>query len=93
MAIENFGIAEVKAKIRCIRNVYMLEVAKIIKSELSGTAGNKIYKPRLAWFPVADRILHHVVQIGKSQSSLNTVSALLVNKIFITHYFSLQQLF
>ncbi|KAG5884236.1 hypothetical protein JTB14_011725 [Gonioctena quinquepunctata] len=69
MDIEDSGIAEVKAKIRSIRNAYALEVSKIKNSQHSGAGADEVYKPKVAWFSVADRILKQVVQIRQTQAS------------------------
>ncbi|GJQ83727.1 hypothetical protein Trydic_g20603 [Trypoxylus dichotomus] len=67
MAIDGFSTIHVKAKIRSIRNAYLLEIGKIRNSRRL-TAG-EVYKPRVPWFPIAHRILHGVVQIKGAQPS------------------------
>ncbi|XP_072384016.1 uncharacterized protein [Diabrotica undecimpunctata] len=67
MAIDGFQADNVKAKIRSLRNAYTLELAKILKSKKFGAGADDIYKPKVPWFPVADRILHGVVQIRDTQ--------------------------
>ncbi|VEN49101.1 unnamed protein product [Callosobruchus maculatus] len=69
MDIKGFGIADVKAKIRSIRNAYALEIMKMKKSQHSGAGADAVYKPKVAWFGVADRILRHVIQIRETQPS------------------------
>lgn len=84
--IDGFDIQAVKAKIRSLRNAYTLELAKIEKSKKSGSSSNGIYKPKLSWFSVADRILHNVVQIRESQST-EIVSIGLVYSCFTLYIF------
>ncbi|XP_025424430.1 uncharacterized protein LOC112693537 [Sipha flava] len=69
MNIDGFESAEVKAKIRSLRNAYTLELAKIQKSKKSGAGVDDTYKPNVKWFPIAHRILHQVVQTRDSQST------------------------
>ncbi|RZF34359.1 hypothetical protein LSTR_LSTR008898 [Laodelphax striatellus] len=69
MRIEGFTARDVIAKIRSIRNVYTLELNKILKSKKSGAGLDDVYKPKLQWFATADRILHSVVQIKDRQST------------------------
>lgn len=61
MDIENFDVVAVKAKIRSIRNAYSFERSKIISSKYT----DEVYKPKLVWFPIADRILRDVVHTKK----------------------------
>lgn len=83
MGIDGFGPASVKAKIRSIRNAYALEVGKISRSKHSGTSADEVYRPKVPWFPVADRILHQVIQIRQSQSSLTMVSTLFIYSLHV----------
>lgn len=69
MGIEGFSAKDVISKIRSIRNAYTLELNKISKSKKSGAGMDDIYKPKVPWFSVADRILHKVVQIRETQST------------------------
>ncbi|XP_050304746.1 uncharacterized protein LOC126742198 isoform X2 [Anthonomus grandis grandis] len=62
MNMPDFGMSELKTKIKNIRSTYQQEVNKMKKSKLS-LAGAVIeeYKTNLAWFPVADRFLSKVI--------------------------------
>lgn len=70
-AMDCDSIESVKFKIRSLRNAYILELTKIAKSKKSGA--RRIYKPKVPWFQIADRILHNVVQT-KDKEWADTVS-------------------
>ncbi|XP_050506119.1 uncharacterized protein LOC126884240 [Diabrotica virgifera virgifera] len=67
MEIDGFLVEDVKAKIRSLRNAYTLELAKILRSKKLAAGPDDVYKPKLPWFPVADRILNGVVQLREIQ--------------------------
>lgn len=46
----NLTIKEVPKKIKALRSIYYLELAKIGKSKASGSGTNFVYKPLLPWF-------------------------------------------
>lgn len=93
MDIEGFGIAEVKAKIRSIRNAYALELTKIKKSQHSGAGADEVYKPKVSWFSVADRILKQVVQIRETQATQIIVSFIYILLIiYLSFSFAKRQL-
>lgn len=50
MGMENFGIAEVKAKINTLRSTYAQELKKVRESNCSGAGTLEIYTPSLNWF-------------------------------------------
>lgn len=49
-------------------------MAKIKKSKKSGAGVDDTYKPNVKWFPIAQRILHQVVQTRNSYSTEINVS-------------------
>lgn len=69
MGIEGFTAKDAKSKIRSLRNAYTLEPNKISRSKKSGAGTDDVYKPKVPWFAVADRILHEVVKIRDSEST------------------------
>ncbi|KAL1517113.1 hypothetical protein ABEB36_000922 [Hypothenemus hampei] len=67
MNMPDFGINELKNKIKNIRSTYQQEVNKIKRS--SQNIGGDIveeYKTNLAWFPIADRFLGKVIHSTKN---------------------------
>jgi hypothetical protein len=70
---EGFGIIPVdklKIKIKSLKDAYRVEFNKIKKSTKSGAGTDDIYKPKLAWFHVADTFWKHVVSGRPSSSNL-----------------------
>jgi vacuolar-type H+-ATPase subunit E/Vma4 len=67
-----FGVAEVKQKIKNIRSTYNQEVQKIQKSTTSGVSPDDVYKPTVKWFDVMDQIMKG--SKGRSQTRSNLVS-------------------
>ncbi|BES95822.1 Alcohol dehydrogenase transcription factor Myb/SANT-like [Nesidiocoris tenuis] len=55
MNLDNFGVHEVKAKIKSLRGTYHLELEKQKKSEQSGAA--EVYVPKVKWFNVMKEIV------------------------------------
>ena len=49
MGREEFGVIDVKQKIKNIRSTYNQEVQKIQKSKTSGTSPDDVYKPTSGW--------------------------------------------
>jgi lauroyl/myristoyl acyltransferase len=72
MEREEFGVAEVKQKIKNIRSTCNQEVQKIQKSRTSGISPDNVYKPTVSWFDVMDQIMK--VSKGRSQTRNNLVS-------------------
>jgi hypothetical protein len=68
---EEFGVTEVKQKIKNIRSTYNQEVQKIQKSKSSGTSPDDVYKPTVKWFDVMDRMKSSK---GRSETWSNLVS-------------------
>lgn len=60
-SVGDFDVNCAKAKIRSIRNAYILENHKVLQSYKSGTG--IIYKPTVRWWPVANRFLKRFVEI------------------------------
>ncbi|PSN42312.1 hypothetical protein C0J52_11148 [Blattella germanica] len=58
MKIKNFGVKEVKTKIRIIRNTYAQELQKIKKSKEDAEG---LYTPTLSWFRCADSFMRDVI--------------------------------
>ena len=72
MGQEEFGITEVKQKIKNFRSTYNQEVQKIKKSKSSGTSPDDVYKPTVKWFDVMDQIMKG--SKGCSETGSNLVS-------------------
>lgn len=65
--VPDFGVNELKNKIKNIRSTYQQEVNKIRRSK-QGFGGDILeeYKTNLAWFPIADRFLGTVINSTKN---------------------------
>ncbi|KAK4883823.1 hypothetical protein RN001_000094 [Aquatica leii] len=50
MAIEGFGVIEIKNKIRALRSTYSQELKKIKDSKQSGAGADSVYVPHVKWF-------------------------------------------
>jgi ribosome recycling factor len=72
MGREEFGVTEVKQKIKNIRSTYNQEVQKIQKSKASGTSPDDVYKPTVKWFDVMDQIMKG--SKGRSETRSNLMS-------------------
>lgn len=57
MALNNFDIRSANVKIKALRSTYLHEKRKIRKSSKTGV----VYKPKLAWYPLADSFLRNYV--------------------------------
>jgi hypothetical protein len=55
--IIGFGPKEVAQKIKNIRTTYKEEVHKIMKSKMTGSSPDSIYKPKVPWFEMVDSFL------------------------------------
>jgi hypothetical protein len=53
---------ELQKKLKNLKDVYRRELAKVRKSETTGTGTSGVYKPSLSWFEVADGFLRDYVQ-------------------------------
>jgi len=69
---EEFGVTEVKQKIKNIRSTYNQEVQKIQKRKASGTSPDDVYKPTVKWFDVMDQIMKG--SKGRSETWSNLMS-------------------
>jgi hypothetical protein len=72
MEREEFGVAEVKQKIKNIRSTYDQGVQKIQKSRASGISPDDVNKPTVKWFDVMDQIIKG--SKGRSLTRSNLVS-------------------
>ena len=72
MGREDFGVTEVKQKIKNIRSTYNQDIQKIQKSKSSGTSLDDAYKPTVKWFDVMDQIMKG--SKGRSETQSNLVS-------------------
>lgn len=72
-SVNNFDVTSAKAKIRSIRNAYILERHKVLKSYKSGTSTEAIYKPTVSWFSVANRFLKGIVETRDAKNALVSV--------------------
>ena len=70
MGREEFGVTEVKQKIKNIRSNYNQEVQKIQESKASGTSLDDVYKPTVKWFDVMDQIMKGSKSRSETQSNL-----------------------
>ena len=70
MGRKEFGVTEVKQKIKNIRSNYNQEVQKIQESKASGTSLDDVYKPTVKWFDVMDQIMKGSKSRSETQSNL-----------------------
>ena len=77
MGREEFGVTEVKQKIKNIRSTYNQEVQK---SKASGTSPDDVYKPTVKWFDVVDQIMKG--SKGRSETRSNLVSKFSYFKLY-----------
>ncbi|KAH1010209.1 hypothetical protein HUJ05_004540 [Dendroctonus ponderosae] len=70
MNLPDFGVNELKNKIKNIRSTYQQEVNKIKRSKQMFVGDvMEEYKTNLAWFPIADRFLGAVINGTKNYAS------------------------
>jgi hypothetical protein len=72
MGREEFGVTEVKQKIKNIRSNCNQKVQKIQKIKASGTSPDDVYKPTVKWFDAMDQIVKG--SKGRSETRSNLVS-------------------
>lgn len=60
--VPDFDIVCARAKIRSLRNAYILEQHKIINSIKNNDGTGTVYTPKLSWFPLADKFLSTIVE-------------------------------
>lgn len=60
--IESFDVNALKLKIHSIRNTYVNEITKVLRSKRSGVAPSEVYKPKLSWFRLADSFLRNIIK-------------------------------
>lgn len=72
--IENFDIHALKLKIHSIRNTYVNEITKVLRSKRSGAASTEVYKPKLSWFRLADSFLRNIIKKRVNYSNVYVVS-------------------
>nr|CAI5845330.1 unnamed protein product [Callosobruchus analis] len=70
MAKENFGIAELRQKIKNLRYTYNQQVGKINKSKKSGAGVNDAYVPNIKLFSLMDSFMKNVKCSGNILFSL-----------------------
>ncbi|XP_047004066.1 uncharacterized protein LOC124622417 [Schistocerca americana] len=68
--VPDCNLALVKAKIRSIRNAYINEYNKILKSRKNGASADDVYKPTVGWYATADRFLKYVVETREAKDTL-----------------------
>lgn len=66
----DFDVNTAKAKIRSIRNAYLLEHHKVLKSYKSGMSTDALYKPTVGWYHVADRFLKGIVETRETKNNM-----------------------
>ncbi|XP_039277034.1 uncharacterized protein LOC111062626 isoform X2 [Nilaparvata lugens] len=67
---DNFGVAELKQKIKNLRCTYNQECLKVKKSNKSG-AGIKDYIPALKWFHIMESFLTRIKGTSETEDNLN----------------------
>ncbi|XP_046674615.1 uncharacterized protein LOC124363410 [Homalodisca vitripennis] len=60
-----------RARIKAIKSTYRAEVLKVRESKTSGAGAKDVYKPKLAWFAVADLFMGDVVITRKPKTNLH----------------------
>ena len=75
MAKENFGIAELKQKIKNLRCTYNQELGKIKKSKKSGSGLDDIYVPSIKWFALMDSFMKNVKGSGTTQDNMGNTES------------------
>jgi vacuolar-type H+-ATPase subunit E/Vma4 len=70
MGREEFGVAEVKQKIKNIRSTYNQEVQKTQKSKASRASPEHVYKPTVKWFDLMDQIMKSSKSRSETRSNL-----------------------
>lgn len=65
MRFEDFKLRDAKSKIHALRATYISERKRVRDSLRAVNAGltTKIYQPKLAWYPIADKFLRKVIQL------------------------------
>ncbi|XP_050701038.1 uncharacterized protein LOC126987771 isoform X3 [Eriocheir sinensis] len=71
MEMNNFGIYDVKQKIRSLRVTLQQELNKVKKSEESGAGTRDVYKPAMKWFPIMKDLMDHGQKRRKSLKKLD----------------------
>ncbi|CAG5052981.1 unnamed protein product [Parnassius apollo] len=69
MSKENFGVSELKQKIKNLRCTYNQERMKIKKSQKSGSGSNEVYVPSLKWYYVMDTLLKSITRSTETQDN------------------------
>jgi hypothetical protein len=72
--LPQLSVNDIRAKIKTVRTRYSSELAKIRKSEKSGTGSNDLYFPRLFWFKQADSFLRDVCTPKDNSSNMQVSS-------------------
>lgn len=72
--IKNFDIHALKLKIHSIRNIYVIEITKVLRNKRTGAAYNEVYKPKLCWFKLADSFLRNIIKKRVDYSNVHVVS-------------------
>lgn len=74
MNIPDFGIAEVKTKIKNLRSTYSQELKKIECSKKSGAGTDYLYTPQVKWFKEMEAFLQGTGNKRKTHDNVNLVS-------------------
>ncbi|CAK1597517.1 unnamed protein product [Parnassius mnemosyne] len=69
MSKENFGVSELKQKIKNLRYTYNQERMKIKKSQKSSSGSNEVYVPSLKWYYVMDTLLKSITRSTETQDN------------------------
>ncbi|CAK1592623.1 unnamed protein product [Parnassius mnemosyne] len=69
MSKENFGVSELKQKIKNLRCTYNQERIKIKKSQKSGNGSNEVYVPSLKWYYAMDTLLKSITRSTETQDN------------------------
>lgn len=77
MGMNNFGIYDVKQKIRKLRATCYHELNKVKRSEEAGAGVRTVYKPVMKWFPLMKDIMQHGLK--KPRSCKKMVSTFIYN--------------
>lgn len=70
MGREDFTVADVRTKIKNLRNTYSQELQKIEKSMKSGMGGDDVYTPSMKWFKVMDAFMRKTKEKRPTKSNL-----------------------
>lgn len=80
MAIEGFGVPEVKTKIKNIRSTYAQEIKKIKESKKSGSGVDTCYVSNIQWL----KELEPIYKDADSRTSFDNVSNTFIFKSIFT---------